>query len=278
MFARLPRAKLLTMVACVTFAGVARAGEAAYPDWSGAWLRKTEGIFDPNRPKGRGQQPPLTPEFQKVWEKSFADQAAGGQGNNPTSECNPTGMPRMMISYGLGLEFVITPAVAYVIQAVPYMETRRIFTDGRAWPENIDPAFTGTSIGHWEAAATPGHNDTLVVETRGMKGPRSFDSSGIPFHPENSTVVFERIFLDPKSGERLLNDTTVVDKALTRPWSVHRTYHRHRDPQWREVICNEDEHQAKIGEERYYLSADGLLMPTRKGQPPPKLGDFGAAK
>jgi hypothetical protein len=30
----------------------------------------------------------------------------------------------------------------------------------------------------------------------------------------------------------------------------------------------------QIGKESYYLSADGLLMPTRKDQPPPDLKYF----
>jgi hypothetical protein len=30
----------------------------------------------------------------------------------------------------------------------------------------------------------------------------------------------------------------------------------------------------KIGKEQYFLGADGLLMPTRKDQPPPDLRKF----
>ena len=257
------------------WANAGRAAEADYPDWSGAWLRRTAAIFDPAKPKGRGQQPPLTEEFQKVWERGLADQAAGGQGDNPTADCRPTGMPRFMISYGLGLEFVITPKITYVVQSVPYQEVRRIFTDGRAWPDDISPAYTGFSIGKWEASGRAGAGyDTLSVETRGLRGPRSFDSSGIPFHPENSTVVFEKIYIDPRSEERMFNETAVVDKALARPWNVLRTYYRNRAPDWTEVICAEDDHQVRIGDERYFLGGDGALMPTRKGQPAPRLKGF----
>ena len=41
-----------------------------------------------------------------------------------------------------------------------------------------------------------------------------------------------------------------------------------------ETICGEDEHQVKIGNEHYFLSGDGYLMPTRQDQPPPDLKFF----
>ena len=36
----------------------------------------------------------------------------------------------------------------------------------------------------------------LESETRHLKGPRVFDSSGIPLHEDDQTVVKERIYLD----------------------------------------------------------------------------------
>jgi hypothetical protein len=248
--------------------------DAKYPDWSGSWNRRAGGTFDPSKPPGLGQQAPLNDEYQKVLEASVAAQAAGGQGNNPMAACIPPGMPRMMISYGGGLEFVITPQITYVIQGEPMSQLRRIYTDGRAWPDSIDPSFSGYSIGKWESSEEGGPFDILSVETREIKGPRSYDSSGIPFHADNATVVKERIFLDKKNPDILMNETTTIDNALTRPWTVTRVYHRKRDPKWLETICGEDEHQVKIGNEQYYLSGDGHLMPTRRNQPPPDLRYF----
>jgi len=259
---------LLAALATVT----AHADTAPYPDWRGQWYRKSAGTFDPNKPFGLGQQAPLTPEYQKVLEDSVASQAAGGQGNNPMAACIPPGMPRMMIGYGGGFEFLITPDVTYAIQGEPMMQFRRIFTDGRSWPKDIKPTFSGYSIGKWEGS--DGRYDTLVVETRAIRGPRAYDSSGMPFHQNNATVVQERLYLDKRNPDILHNDVTVIDDALTRPWSVARTYHRQRKTAWLETICGEDEHQVKIGKEQYFLSGDGLLMPTRKDQPPPDLRKF----
>ncbi|HKA73891.1 MAG TPA: hypothetical protein VKE26_18915, partial [Xanthobacteraceae bacterium] len=69
--------------------------ESKYPDWSGQWSR-TGGIqWDTSKPLGRGQQAPLTPEYQAMFEASLADQASGGQGNDLRYTCLPPGMPRI---------------------------------------------------------------------------------------------------------------------------------------------------------------------------------------
>jgi hypothetical protein len=44
------------------------------------------------------------------------------------------------------------------------------------------------------------------------------------------------------------------------------------------MVCSEDNHQIRIGNENYYLGADDRLMPTRKDQPPPDLTYFGQAQ
>src|SRR6202035_1473184 len=72
--------------------------ESKYPDMQAQWSRpRGTGIqWDPSKPPGRPQQPPLTPEYQSIWEASMADQANGGQGNDALYRCVPIGMPRVM--------------------------------------------------------------------------------------------------------------------------------------------------------------------------------------
>jgi hypothetical protein len=43
---------------------------------------------------------------------------------------------------------------------------------------------------------------------------------------------------------------------------------------WREDVCAENNSHVAIGKESYFLSADGLLMPAKKDQPPPELRYF----
>jgi hypothetical protein len=244
------------------------------PDWSGQWIRTGAGTFDPTKPPGLRQGAPLTPEYQAILEASVAAQAAGGQGNDPMARCIPPGMPRMMINYGLGMEFVLTPQTTYLLFGEPMRQLRRIYTDGRPWPATIVPTFSGYSVGRWEGDDGEGHASVLVVETRGLRGPRSYDSSGVPFHADDQTVVEEHMHLDPAKPDLLYDDMTVHDHALTRPWSVRRSYRRERHPVWLETICGEVEPQVRIGSEDYFVTYDGALMPTRKDQPPPDLRNF----
>ncbi len=116
----------------------------------------------------------------------------------------------------------------------------------------------------------------LAVETRGLRGPRSYDSTGIPFHQDNETVINERIFLDKVNKDTLFDEITVIDHALTRPWTVTKKYVRsaNRNPMWQESVCAEGNQHVVIEDEPYMLSSDGYLMPSKKGQRPPNLSYF----
>jgi hypothetical protein len=246
-----------------------------YPDWSGPrrWIAAVGGgnRYDPSKPTGRGQQAPLTPEYQAKFEAGLKDQAAGGQGANQTYSCLPGGMPRDMAG-NQGLEFVVTPKVTHVlfIQAVP----RRIYTDGREWPQNEDPSFYGYSIGKWSEPDREGRYSVLEVETRNFSGPRVFDNIGIPFHADNQTVVKERIYRDKSNPKIMHNDMTTIDHALTRPWAVNKTYRLENEAIWLEENCTLGNAHLQIGREAYFLSADGYLMPAKKGQQPPDMRYF----
>jgi hypothetical protein len=246
-----------------------------YPNLKGQW-RVVGGPmrFDPSKPWGLGQEAPLTAEYQAIFEANLADQAAGGQGTTPTYTCLSPGMPRVTNGYGQ-VEIVVAPDTTHILVQHIY-DNRRIFTDGRDWPANFEPSFLGYSIGKWVDTNGVGRYDLLEVETRGFKGPRAFDSSGIPLHEDNQTVVKERISLDKVDADVLHNEVTVIDHALTRPWTVTKTFRRNPNPRpyWREVSCSENNNHVEIGKESYMLSAEGLLMPTKKNQSPPDLRYF----
>ncbi|MEA2988836.1 MAG: hypothetical protein QOG83_1547 [Alphaproteobacteria bacterium] len=265
---------LVALAALLMTAAAAHAfDDAKYPDWKGQWIRlpPTGGQWDPNRPS-RDQQAPLTAEYKAIFEAGVADSLAGGHGNNATPTCRPPGMPRAMIVYE-PMEIVILPETTYL--HIEFMsQFRRIFSDGRNFPQTITPSFSGYSIGHWEDSDGDGRYDTLIVETRGLKGPRTFDGN-MPLHNDNQTVVKERIFLDKAHNDILRNEVTTIDHALTRPWTVIRSYSRERKPVWHEYPCGEYNQHVFIGKENYLVSADRHLMPARKDQAPPDLRYFG---
>src|SRR5579864_9016273 len=98
------------------------------------------------------------------------------------------GMPRQM-SGSFPFEFAITPQVTRILFELVIYSTRRIYTDGRKFPEDEDPTFAGYSIGKWVDTDGDGRYDVLEVETRNMKGPRTLDETGIPTADDNQTVV-----------------------------------------------------------------------------------------
>ena len=120
---------LTTAVTLMMATSGTRADDAArYPDWKGAWVRLDDvsgGSFDPSKRPGRAQQPPLTSEYQAVWEANMAERARGGQYYNTQVRCLPGGMPRMMIAYQ-PLEAIITPGVTH-IHIEFFNEHRRIY-------------------------------------------------------------------------------------------------------------------------------------------------------
>jgi hypothetical protein len=121
---------------------------------------------------------------------------------------------------------------------------------------------------------------SIEVETRGFKGPRAYDATGLPLHFDNQSVFKERIHLDKADANLLHDEITVFDRALTRPWTVDKRYIRGKNPRpdWEEFICPENNNHITVGKEEYFVSADGYLMPVRKGQAPPDLRYFNQAR
>ncbi len=179
-------------------AGDAKSQDKKYPNWKGEWSTITPRMpgqqlrFDPTSRTGR-QEAPLTEEYKKIYEKNLAEQAEGGQGLFlDHASCLPAGMPTMM-SAGTH-EYIITPETTYISAGT---DLRRIFTDGRPWPTDVEPTYQGFSMGQWIDEDGDGVYDVLEVETRGpFKGPRTYDATGLPLHFDNDSTFKERIFLD----------------------------------------------------------------------------------
>jgi hypothetical protein len=173
------------------------------------------------------------------------------------------------------MEVIVLPDTTYILINRSNVQ-RRIFTDGRDWPKEIDPAYNGYSIGKWIDQGGSGHYDVLEVETRGFRGPRTFDASGLPMASDEQTIIKERMYLDKADKNLMHNEITVIDHALTRPWTVMKIYRRDPSPRpvFVEEVCAEGNPWVAIGNEAYMLGANGELMPAKKDQPPPDLKYF----
>src|SRR5215475_12597079 len=84
--------------------------DSRYPDLKGQWRRagnsgllaggagglRYDSSKAPKRDLSLGQEPPLTPEYQAVYQENLDDMSKGGQGIDPTATCVSPGMPRVM--------------------------------------------------------------------------------------------------------------------------------------------------------------------------------------
>jgi hypothetical protein len=259
------------LAVAVLACAAARAQDLArYPNLDGQWAgvnAATDAPWDPSKPAG-AQDAPLTAEYRALFEAALVKRQARGI---EVVTCLPPGLPRAMIMYR-PMDIAVTPGTTFMM--LGYMnEMRRIYTDGRKWPSEIEPSYAGYSIGEWRDESGSGRYDVLAVETRGLAGPRSFDASGLPLHRDNETVVKERFSLDPGDPNLLHDQVTVIDHALTGPWTVTRSYRRQLTPAWGESTCI-DTGQVMLGDEVYRIDEHGFLVPTRPGQPAPDMRYF----
>ena len=136
-------------------------------------------------------------------------------------------MPQIM-GQPYNVEFLFTPGRVTLIQEA-YMQVRRIFTDGRRHPDDLEASFNGHSIGRWQ-------NGVLVVDSTGFKPVTMLDQT-TP-HSDRLHIV-EHIHL---TGPDTLADEMTIDDddALARPWAVTFTYTRHREWDQIEFICEEN--------------------------------------
>jgi hypothetical protein len=279
-------AMALTAALGVSGTGAGAFEDSQYPSFNGKWNRApTPGaprtpqpVYDPSKGWGKAQGAPLTPEYAALYEANAADQAAGGAGSTLGFTCRTIGMPGIMTLFQ-PMEVVVLPDTTYILIDRGNIQ-RRIFTDGREWPKEIEPSFIGYSIGKWIDEGGSGHYNVLEVETRGFRGPRWYDAAGILLHNDNQSVIKERIYLDTADKNLMHEDITVADHALTRPWTVNKIYRRDPSPRplWTEEVCAEGNPWVAIGKEAYMLSSDGELMPAKKGQAPPDLRYFNQSK
>jgi len=198
----------------------------ALPDWGGIW-------FGQFRPGDAGGGPPkLKGEYKARYESYRADVLANdGVVKRARSNCSPPGMPTIMQTFQYPFEFIFAPGRVTINQEA-WMQTRTIWTDGRAHEEDPDPTYMGDSIGHWEG-------DTLVVETIGINDALDLQR-GMPRSP--ALVVHERIHLDPADPNVLLNEMTLDDpEALEEPFKVTVRYGRDRYGKLLEFQCSEND-------------------------------------
>ena len=208
-------------------AAKAAAKRTQLPDWRGVWAHFGSLNLDPDT-KGGERQPnaPHNAEYAKKYDDYLAARAAG----KPKGDigCLPEGPPRIMRS-PYPIEVIITPQETWILAEFKH-EIRRVYTDGRKPPADLDPGYEGYSTGHWEG-------DTLVFDTVGLKA-GTMDSGGL-VHSDAMTLHERMRRTDKDTLEDLI---TITDpKVFTKPWTVRRQFKLHTDWEIKEFTCEENE-------------------------------------
>jgi hypothetical protein len=175
-------------------------------------------------------KPPYNPEWMAQFDEHRNRVAKTGVNTlDPTAGCLPPGMPRMMGAV-YPMEVLMTPGQVTII--TEWMgQIRRVYTDGRAHPEDPDITYVGHSTGRWE-------NDVLVIDTVAMKGDTMLDQTGMK-HSDQIHVIERMRLVDANT---LQNRLTLEDPvAFTKPWTVTRTFKRSKPgDEMREFVCMEN--------------------------------------
>ena len=187
------------------------------PDISGVWLVEK---FEPRLFPNGGA--PFTPWAEAKFK------ATDLKTNDPNLACLPLGLPRFMISVPYPMEIFQVPTRVIMIQEGP--QTMRQVHMNRQHPKDLDPTYSGDSIGKWEG-------ETLVVDTIGFNDRTWLDGGGLP-HSEALHLV-ERI--RRMDHDTLVDDFTIEDPmAYTKPITAREVYKLKPDWEIHEYVCEEN--------------------------------------
>ena len=155
--------------------------------------------------------------------------AADDSRDDPHVRCLPDTVPRMWTLPHL-TKAIQQPKLLVLLYEVNAMY-RQIFIDGRPFPADMNPAWTGYSVGHWEG-------DTLVVETRGFRDGLWIDMQGSPM--SDAAKMTERI-RRPNFGTLEIALTIDDPKVYARPFTVNLVQNLEADTELVDEFCLENE-------------------------------------
>ncbi len=188
------------------------------PDWSGVWVpdQRDQDAQVASNPT------PWNARAAKTVERLEAEEQAG-RPKGLFTNCLPEAMPSWMLISHNAMEILFTPGRVTLLGESDGNRLRRIYTDGRAHPDDPDLTFFGHSVGHWEG-------ETLTVDTTGVL-PQAYiavsEAVGVP--NDGDLHVVERLHLT--GPDTLADDLEITaPHVLTRPWKTTRLFHRAKGP------------------------------------------------
>lgn len=197
--------------------GMTYASIQSLPNWHGWWILNVPSLTEFQR-----QPPPMKPEDLIRYRAVRAQNVE----SDPNRWCRPAQFVGHSGGFVEDVEFLFTPGRVTLTNESGLI--RRIYTDGRSVPQDLEANNTGTSIGHWEG-------ETLVVETVGINPDAKYPDRGPGSLSIGKNVkITERIAL--KDANTLEFDVTIVaPDILTAPDQRKRMYSRASKQMPREV-------------------------------------------
>jgi hypothetical protein len=218
----------------VAIASAGRAIAADEPDFSGVWQ-----AYASVSQSGPGQAAALTDAGAALVDAYFAQY--GDDFAEPGAYCVPPGMPATMTSMvSYPIEIIHSPNRLTMLAELD-MQVRRIYMDGRAFPDDYPTSRMGYSIGRWDGETLvvetallgeylmrswPRTENTQIVErvTRAQRGDLSVVRNGFP--PESA------------SDDLLVFEITVTDTQLYKePQRITMYYQRIPGDEFLEYDC-----------------------------------------
>ena len=193
------------------------------PDISGVW----EHPYVPDMSRTiRNQEGPGELPFTPAGAEKFKSYDASKF--DYTGHCLPQGMTRSM-NAPFPIEIMQSPRrVAILFEAWNVFHV--VPADGRTFPKNLEPTWTGTSVGRWEG-------DTFVFETRGFNGKTNLDTIGHPHSDQlHLTQRLTRVDETHLAYEVEVDDPVTYAKA----WTNMRTFTLRPDWELMEYSCMEN--------------------------------------
>lgn len=177
-------------------------------DFSGVWnpapFMQPKGEVNPLDLGGNPNPlPPFSPAGRAAYEANKKFVAAGD-----VNSCDPYGTAR---NFFTPRPFEVINAKDRILQHFEYYsDWREIWTDGRSYPEDLEPDYMGYSLGKWE-----GH--TFVVDSKGYNGKQFLTWQGFPISIEmHQTERWQRVDRDTLKILFTFDDP----KNYAKPWSI----------------------------------------------------------
>ena len=215
-------------------------------DFTGVWFPDASATAGTRREGGRlGEEagiglttedgspiPPRLPDASAIEQERRRTGAL-----SPSNRCLPHTIPDAMLAPA-PFKFVQTPGLT-VLLFEEYNQFRQIFTDGRPFPPDMQPAWFGYSIGRWEG-------DTFVIQTAGFND-RGWSFGGSAPIPRSEALRTTERFRRVNVGTLTLQVTVDDPKTFAKPWTSNVIRFRLLpDSDFIEHICENEKDQGHI--------------------------------